>query len=271
MGSFGESGDGSGLLDYGMRVAPFSITYDPMQELLVTFEIPQGDSRNLVTLWIPKGAVDGTAQLEVDLNDKGQFSFEDINLDLRLISKSDDKLISLLKKPLTIRPWFKIRVPRLIENGSCSLQFLPLRTNFLTKSKVAGYHIGDTGLMTLHTRQLSVISNLKLVDPEKLCFSNSKGASLTSRDFNRIVIISGTSSRSLVIDLKEKYANRKVDLYLRRNESGVYLDEKITTFKVNAKGDAVYPYSESISRKDRFFVKMGSIRLAIRTFTITNP
>ena len=261
-----------GVLDYGIRVAPFSVLYDPNQELIVTFEIPNGDTTNLVTLWIPKRATAENARLEIDVADEdGQFSLNGLNVGIKLYSVNGGREITTLAKPLEIRPWFEVKTPRLIENGSCSPQFLKLRTRYLPKSYVAGYYIDSNKLLTLYTRKLSRVSTAPLSSGEKFCLVDRVGFTPATREFNRVIVANFSPNPYLLINLKEKFGNKVVDLKLRRNVNGEVSLTHFATVSVNAVGDALLPLTEKLMKWDRFRIRIGKFPLAVKTVALVNP
>ena len=265
--------DGSnGVLDYGVRVTPLSVRYDPSRELLITFEIPNGNGSNLATVWIPKRATNESARLEIDVDgNEGAFTLDGLNIGIQLIGETSGRLISSLLKPLELRPWFVIKTPRLIEDGNCSPQFIKLRTRYLPSFYVAGYFIDDKGFATLYTRKLSRVSNANLGSNEKLCLVDRVGFTPDTREFNRVIAANFSPNPYLLINLKDKFANRTVELQLRRSVNGETQITKIATITVNGSGDALLPLSEKVLKSDRFRIRLNKFPLAVKTVMLTNP
>jgi hypothetical protein len=240
--------------------------------LIVTFEVPTIDGSKLVTLWMPKRATTESARLEIDVDDnKGAFTLDGLNVGIKLFGIKSGKEISSLLKPLELRPWYVVKTPRLIEEGNCSPQFLKLRTRYLPSFYLAGYFIDTKGLATLYTRKLSRVSNASLASNEKLCLVEKIGFTSKTRQFNRVTAANFSPSPYLLIDLKDKFANRTVELQLRRSVNGQTQITKIATVVVNGSGDALLPFNEKLLKSDRFRIRINKLPLAVKTVMLTNP
>ena len=221
---------------------------------------------------MPKRAIDEAAMLKVDLGTTvSNYRFGDLDLSISLISLKDGRSISKLNQPMQIRPWFDARIPRLIEVDECSYQFTLLRTAYLPTVRPAGYFVNKSGLLTLFTRQLSEVTNLELRNGEKICLATQSAFTFAPRDFNRVVASKLEDFSYLMIDLKEKFAGREIELSLRRSFNKESRITKIATLRVNANGDAIYPYDEEILKSDRFRVRIGKLPLAIKTVALIKP
>ncbi len=251
---------------------PFSVKYDPAQELLVTFEVPNGDSTSLITIYLPKGAIKESAMLEVEIGDESSnFGLGDFNLLISLTSIKDGSNISVLTKPMEIRPWFDVRAPRLNEPGTCSQPFTLLRTDYLPKVQRAGFFINPSGLLTLYTRALSKITNTNLTAGEQICLIERTGFIFETREFNRVIASNLKTSPYLVVDLKEKFAGKEIEVQLRRSINRDVRITRIAKVRVNAKGDSIVPFGQELLKSDRFRVRIDRFPLAVRTVTLMNP
>jgi hypothetical protein len=240
--------------------------------LLVTFEVPNGTSSNLITVWIPRRATAEKAFFTIELgegvNEQGSGA---LDFKINLNSILDGSSIPKVRKAIEIRPWFDIVTPRLIEPGTCSTRFTELRIRFLPTVRSVGYFVSKDSRVILLTQRLSRITNSNLGEGEKICLASRTPMNLTMSGVNRVTLANRTSSPYLAVDLADKFAGKSIQVQVRRIITGTLETFTIATARANVTGDAIIRLTDQLYSSDKLRVRVGKLLVPIRTVTLMNP
>ena len=232
---------------------PFSLTYDPKSDLVITFELPGGSRLDLATLFFPAGATSERSTLSVSYPfDISRYLDGDLDLSITLRSQITGQLIEKLDEAMELRTWTSTGTPKLQESDGALLNFAELARPILDSNTDSGiYRFSDDSIQII-SKKLSRFSNLNL--QLSVTDESTKRAVISSRkpgERNRLLYGNFASRPFVLVDLKSSFANHSAQLQLRQYVRGGSKYFAVANLNLDSAGNASLELSQPLLKRDR--------------------